>query len=202
MKTYNRVTGEKSERWTGGRSTGPKRALWLFALLLLAGGGLARAEGPDKLVCPQPRDVSQCTPAQGLTPGVDCNVYEENKDWLPPAYVINAACVCNAPNDALTSDCAHAKIRAQTLAAPEALREEGRRCNSKHGLERDACFEKHLTPFLHQIHVNAYTECCCPCGPSSYATWKAITVVPIKNCKETVKLFDLFGSCQGTPGKW
>lgn len=210
MRTYSRVAGAKHGWWTDGmRRTGLGRAPWLLALLLLAGGCLARAKGPDKLACPHPRDVSACTPAQGLPPGGECSVYSENKDWLPPAYVVNASCICNnvgsnAVTDS-TADCVHRYVRAQTLQAKTenpALVQEGILCNSKEGTERDACFAKDLTPFLHEIHKKAYSACCCPCGPAAYEIWKAIAVIPAKSCEEAEKLFELFGSCSGTPGKW
>lgn len=202
MKTYTPVTGKSRGRWT----------CWLLAVGLAGLGGLACASSPPKpaepktekpshLVCPNPRDESACTPGPGLGPE-QCELYREDEAWLPPAYVQNATCVCKkAPNDP-TSICAHKLIQDQTKAQPDEIKEQGRLCNSKKGLERDECFEKYLTPVIYQIHVKAYEKCCCPCGPSSYETWKAITVIPLESCDLASKLFDLFGSCHGTPGKW
>jgi len=156
-------------------------------------------------VCPNPRDVKGCTLPKDL-PRSDspskCLFYETNRDWLPAAYVSNATCVCGkSPNDK-TADCAHAKIQTQMSKLAESTKQQGRLCNGKDLLERDACFEEFLPSILYQIHVNAFTECCCPCGPPPYLTWKLVTAVPAASCSEAGDLFDIFGSCHGTPGRW
>src|SRR6185436_18997579 len=157
MKTYSPVPGASHGPRTDG-AAGGRGVLWLLAVMLAGAACLACASSPPKqaeqrenknprpsLVCPHPRDQSACTPGPGL-PDSDCMSYEKNRDWLPPAYVINATCVCQKSVDQPTAECAHAVIRAQTeaLAQDESIREEGRLCNSKEGLERDECFEKHL----------------------------------------------------------
>ena len=215
MTTDDRVPGaSRRRRSIRERLAGRRGALRLLAVVLAGVGCLACASSQtvqqaesrgqsdlEHRLCPEPRDESQCTPS-GSVPLSACKVYEENRDWLPPAYVFNATCICALIPDDPTAQCARAKIVAQTIAAPAELREQGRLCNSKAGVERDACIEKHMTPAIYQIHVNAYTECCCPCGPSPPASWTLITLSASKTCPDANKLFDLFGSCDGTPGQW
>lgn len=223
--------------------TDTRGALWLLAVALASAGCLACAssqagqqagqqpedqqagqqavqlpelakidDGPPNAYCPQPRDVSECSPA-GSVPIGGCRFYEQNSDWLPPAYVFNATCICThlsrkgllteewRVGDDPTAQCARAKAVAQIATAPEQLREQGRLCNSKEGPERDACFAQYVAPALYQMHLKAYTECCCPCGPSAEVSWMAMTTERT-SCPSVGELFDIFGSCNGTPGKW
>jgi hypothetical protein len=206
MKTYSPVPGASHGQSTNDkRPAGRRGALWLLAVMLAGAGGLACTSSlAREAVCPNPRNVNGCTtpkePKRDSPSG--CTFYQTNSDWLPAAYVFNATCVCEMSPDDKTADCAHAKIQQQMQDLPESIKQQGRLCNGKDGLERDACFEQFLPSKLYQLHVNAFTECCCPCGPPPFLTWKVVTVLQSTSCTAASDLFEVFGSCHGTPGQW
>lgn len=146
-----------------------------------------------------------CKPAPGPAPS-QCEEYAQNADWLPPAYVRNAFCACSKTPDVPTANCVRGYLRQKILNAGELKTKWGaekkKRDQGIDVLAYDAYMVEQITPVIYGWHKEAYAQCCCKGGPAPYDDWIGVTTVDLEDCNLVDAMIDLFGSCDGTPGRW
>jgi hypothetical protein len=157
-------------------------------------------------------DAPNCIAAPGPPPALsNCAEYAKNSWWLPLAYVVNASCACLSTPNSPTANCVRKFLQDRLAATPSSLKSAAVAARaaqaaipySPPGLgPYDVFVQTVLTPRIYQDHVDAYQSCCCPSGPAPYASWVAVTTVPIPVCSLVGWFIDQFGSCHGTKGVW
>lgn len=160
-------------------------------------------------VCRTP-ERTDCTPTlTGFPPSVgNCAAYAANSWWLPWAYVNNATCACTSTPDSPTANCVRAFLQRRLAAAPRAIKIAAamQKSNDVPNAPQYAAYQAFvqtlLTPLIYRDHVDAYQQCCCPCGPAPYPAWIGVTTAPIQPCSLVGYFIRQFGSCHCTPGAW
>ena len=142
-----------------------------------------------------PSGGDACTPGPGIPPS-QCAAYAANIWWLPSAYVNNATCACQQTPNVPTANCVRKFLQDRMVATPTWLKvlAASQKLNP-------AFVQAVLTPRIYQDHVDAYRQCCCPCGPAPYPAWIGVTTVPLP-CSAVGAAIRQFGSCHCTPGSW
>jgi len=146
----------------------------------------------------------RCFPKAGIS-NSQCGAYSANRWWLPDAYVNNATCACQTtPNDA-TANCVRKFLQDRLAAYPPYIVQWSAFAKQLGTLvpwwSYEGWVQGVLTPLIYQDHVDAYRECCCPCGPAPYPAWIGVTSVPLP-CGVVGESIRWFGSCHCTPGAW
>lgn len=146
-----------------------------------------------------------CVPATGLPP-TDCGAYAANSSWLPDAYVTNATCACTDTPDSPTANCVRKFLQDRLAATPADLKRDAYLAKKAKPITGEMIYnafvQAYLTPRIYQDHEDAYSNCCCPCGPAPYWSWVGVTTVPIPACSIVGAAIRRFGSCHCTPGAW
>ena len=174
----------------------------LLGLLVLAGALCGCGEVTAVTGSRAPR---ACRTSPGPSPA-QCRLMGSDEDWLPPAYVRNAACRCQATPNSPSANCVRGRLEAELLAVPEATRSEWRR--QKAALYREGRpgeYERWVQETagreIYRWHERAHSRCCCPTALPPYEQWSALLVVPFDSCSE-VRALSHFGSCRGATGRW
>ena len=171
-------------------------ALLLAATLVGAGCGAPTAA---------PRRQKACRTAPGPPPS-QCRLLGSEADWLPPAYVRNAACRCTATPNSPTANCVRGKVDAALDAVTEETREAWRRKKRElHDAGRHEAYEQWVRetagPEIYRWHAKAHRRCCCAAPVPPYEQWSAAVTEPLASCSEA-RAVARFGSCRGHPDAW
>ena len=146
-----------------------------------------------------------CRPAPGPAPA-QCQLGGTDSDWLPPAYVLNSTCRCQATPNSLTANCVRGKLEATLLEVPAETRSEWQRQKVKlYDAGRHEEYERWAlevaAPELYRWHRKAQTQCCCSAALPPLAEWSTNVIENLGPCSRALAL-DAFGTCRDQPGRW
>jgi hypothetical protein len=139
-------------------------------------------------------------------PPSQCRLSGADADWLPPAYVSNATCRCQATPNSPSANCVRGKLDAILMEVPAKTRAAWR--SQKTELQ-DAGQREAYDAWLHQTaareiyrwHEQAHASCCCAASLPPYERWWLTVAVPFDSCSGAHALAS-FGSCRGQRGRW
>lgn len=105
-----------------------------------------------------------CVPAAGFSDTSVCDIYLQNSDWLPDAYVQNAYCACTIlPNDIATSNCVrkylYERLQNFNSTLKNILYQKKLEYNKNpllNWISYNAFIVQELTPVIYKEHVDAY----------------------------------------------
>lgn len=146
-----------------------------------------------------------CRTADGPAPA-QCRLMGDDADWLPPAYVTNASCRCQATPSSPSANCVRGKLEAFVLETPDGIREEWRRQKAElydtgKQQQYDAWLYANAGREIHRWHREAHAGCCCAAELPPYDQWWSTVSVPFESCTRSRVLAD-FGSCRGGKTRW
>jgi hypothetical protein len=137
----------------------------------------------------------------------NCNWYDTQLEWLPTAYAKSAKCACElsgvSGRTSPSSYCVRNNLLKAHQIIPSYLKEKMRVMKKQHcnlvtcSLEYLEYIEHTFISIAYDIHVKAYSSCCCPRQPASLIYWKMLMgnykgFVP---CSAIVAGIQATGSC-------
>jgi hypothetical protein len=155
----------------------------------------------------QPPGPDDIIVVAGLPPS-RCSAYQDNADWLPPAFVQNATCACEKTPDEPSANAVRFTLQDELAKTNPVFKERCRvaLADWDHDPLRRSEYEDwvamNFAPVAYEWHMKAYASGCCPCGPAPFIDWVAVCTIPIPFCRLVEEAIDWFGSCHCTPGKW
>lgn len=139
-----------------------------------------------------------------------CSCYDTAFQWLPEAYLYNAANICKvSPDEKRANEIRVFLIGYFRTHIPDSLAKEAwikkRGYESKQITRRryKKYIRKNLVPVIHKAHCMAYLNAGCKADPAPYWQWKYVCTHNVRNKKLAwfcVKT--LGGSCSGKVGRW
>ncbi len=153
-------------------------------------------------------DTSQtqaCRVADGLTPR-QCPLMGSDADWLPPAYVRNATCRCQASPNSPTANCVRGGLDEMLRSTPKEIRAAWReKKRTLHDAGRHEEYERWLVEdagrALYRLHKKAHSRCCCPSALPAYREWSRVVTTPLADCRRE-RVLRAFGGCRAADGRW
>ena len=143
----------------------------------------------------------RCDPCQGIPP-TNCGAYEQNRSWLPPAYVHNATCACQTTPNTPSANCVRAFLQQRLAATPAHVRQEAMRAKQLNPFRYVPWVIRNLTPRIERDHIDAYRAGCCPSGPAPSWAWVGVTTTPLPCFAVDRAIRYGGGSCHGRRGEW
>ncbi len=181
-----------------------RAARWIVGALAPIACGVILACGELTPVT-STRTPRACRTQPGPPPS-QCRLSGADADWLPPAYVSNASCRCQATPNSPTANCVRGELDAIVMAVSQVTRDEWQRQKSElydtgQREEYDRWLRQTAGREIYRWHQQAQASCCCPAALPPYERWASTLTLPFDACSSARALAS-FGSCRGQPGRW
>ena len=151
------------------------------------------------------RATQMCRPAEGPPPS-QCRLHGTSSDWLPPAYLANSVCRCQATPSSPTGNCVRGKLDAAMWETDFETRDAWKQkrvelYDAGRVDEYNAWVEAVAGPEIYRWHQKAQADCCCSAPLPAYPVWVKVLVEPFGACSRA-KAFEGFGTCRGQRTRW
>lgn len=139
----------------------------------------------------------------------NCEFYENQKTWLPNAFLINAKCVCSSAPNSISANTVRYVLQQELKAISDSIKSIA--TEKKNAYLSKRISKKKYNQFVKNTlakpiaiaHEKAYNAAFCKRKKQKLWRWKKISTKEVKNCNLTWFAVRYFGgNCHKKWGRW